>query len=69
MRGLQGKRIVIAGGAAGIGAATAERLTKEGASVVIGDRNLDAAQATAKHLGETGGTAPAPRTWAGTRTC
>ncbi|QOV37327.1 SDR family oxidoreductase [Streptomyces ferrugineus] len=57
MRGLQGKRIVIAGGAAGIGASTAERLTKEGASVVIGDRNLDAAQTTAKRLNETGGTA------------
>ncbi|CAL9318510.1 SDR family NAD(P)-dependent oxidoreductase [Streptomyces sp. SudanB91_2054] len=57
MRGLQGKKIVIAGGAAGIGAATAERLTEEGASVVIGDRNLDAAQTTAKRLGEAGGTA------------
>ncbi|MET9089969.1 SDR family oxidoreductase [Streptomyces sp. NPDC004237] len=57
MRGLQGKRIVIAGGATGIGAATAERLTEEGASVVIGDRNFDGAQATAKRLTDAGATA------------
>jgi NAD(P)-dependent dehydrogenase (short-subunit alcohol dehydrogenase family) len=57
MRGLQGKRIVIAGGAAGIGAATAERLTQEGAEVVIGDVNFDGAQTTAKRLTEAGGTA------------
>ncbi|WP_225859660.1 hypothetical protein [Streptomyces albicerus] len=33
MRGLQGKRIVIAGGATGIGAATAERLAEEGSPI------------------------------------
>ncbi|MGI5453541.1 SDR family NAD(P)-dependent oxidoreductase [Streptomyces sp. CA-249302] len=59
MRGLKGKRIVIAGGAAGIGAATAERLTEEGALVVIGDRNLDAAHATAELLNDSGGNAVA----------
>jgi NAD(P)-dependent dehydrogenase (short-subunit alcohol dehydrogenase family) len=42
MRGLQGKRIIIAGGATGIGAASAERLAAEGASVVVGDINLAA---------------------------
>jgi NAD(P)-dependent dehydrogenase (short-subunit alcohol dehydrogenase family) len=57
MRGLQGKRIVIAGGTAGIGAATAERLSQEGASVVIGGRNLDAGQMLAKRLNEAGGKA------------
>ncbi|MFE0254693.1 SDR family NAD(P)-dependent oxidoreductase [Streptomyces sp. NPDC059010] len=57
MRGLQGKRIVIAGATAGIGAATAERLSQEGASVVIGGRNLDAGQVLAKRLNEAGGKA------------
>ncbi|MBP2327098.1 NAD(P)-dependent dehydrogenase (short-subunit alcohol dehydrogenase family) [Kibdelosporangium banguiense] len=55
MRGLKGKRIVIAGGTAGIGAATAERLSEEGASVVIGGRNLEAGQVLAKRLNEAGG--------------
>lgn len=57
MRGLNGKRIVIAGGATGIGAGTAERLAAEGAAVVIGDVNADAARATAKRITDTGGTA------------
>jgi NAD(P)-dependent dehydrogenase (short-subunit alcohol dehydrogenase family) len=39
MRGLKGKRIVIGGGATGIGAAVAARLVEEGASVVVGDVN------------------------------
>ena len=57
MRNLQGKRIIVAGGASGIGAATAERLGAEGAAVVIGDINIDAAQATAKRVADAGGTA------------
>jgi NAD(P)-dependent dehydrogenase (short-subunit alcohol dehydrogenase family) len=59
MRGLQGQRIVIAGGATGIGAATAERLAAEGAAVLIGDINVDAAEATAKRITAAGGTATA----------
>ncbi|MFE2184569.1 SDR family NAD(P)-dependent oxidoreductase, partial [Streptomyces sp. NPDC059455] len=59
MRGLQGKRIVIAGGATGIGAATAERLAGEGASVVVGDIDLTGAKATAQRVAEAGGTAVA----------
>lgn len=57
MRGLNGKRIIIAGGASGIGAATAERLAAEGAAVVIGDINIDGARATAKRIADAGGTA------------
>jgi NAD(P)-dependent dehydrogenase (short-subunit alcohol dehydrogenase family) len=51
MRGLVGKSIVVAGGGTsdagpGNGAATAIRLADEGALVVVGDLNLEAAQAT-----------------------
>ena len=57
MRGLEGKRIIVAGGATGIGAATAERLTAEGAAVVIGDINIDGAEATAARIAAAGGRA------------
>jgi NADP-dependent 3-hydroxy acid dehydrogenase YdfG len=57
MKGLNGKRIIIADGGNGIGAATAERLGAEGAAVVVGDINLEAAQAIAKRIAATGGTA------------
>jgi meso-butanediol dehydrogenase/(S,S)-butanediol dehydrogenase/diacetyl reductase len=42
MRGLQDKRILITGGASGIGAATAARFLEEGSQVVILDRNESA---------------------------
>jgi len=42
MRGLSGKRVLITGGASGIGAATAKRFLDEGASVVVLDCNNDA---------------------------
>jgi NAD(P)-dependent dehydrogenase (short-subunit alcohol dehydrogenase family) len=65
MRGLSGKRIVIAGGGNGIGAGTAERLGTEGATVVVGDINLDAAS--------TASTTSAPTSqrtcWAAMATC
>src|ERR1700753_2463238 len=47
MRGLKDKVVVVAGGATGIGAATALRVSEEGASVVIGDVNLSVGQALA----------------------
>lgn len=56
-RGLAGKVAVIAGGATGIGAATAARLGSEGARVVVGDIAEDAAEATAEAIRAAGGTA------------
>ncbi len=47
MRNLQGKAILVCGGATGIGAATARRLCEEGASVGIGDFNIATAEALA----------------------
>jgi meso-butanediol dehydrogenase/(S,S)-butanediol dehydrogenase/diacetyl reductase len=42
MRGLRGKRVLITGGARGIGAATAERFLDEGSRVVVLDCNDEA---------------------------
>lgn len=42
MRGLRGKRVLITGGAGGIGAATAKRFLDEGAHVVVLDCNNEA---------------------------
>ena len=47
----KGRTAVITGASAGIGAATAERLAKEGFSVVLGARRLDRAQAVAERCG------------------
>ena len=51
MRGLQGKIIIVTGGAQGIGKSTAQRLTEEGARVVVADLNLEGAQQLATELG------------------
>jgi NAD(P)-dependent dehydrogenase (short-subunit alcohol dehydrogenase family) len=49
-QGLQGRRAVVTGGAAGIGRAVASRLTAEGARVLIVDRDVTAGQETARQL-------------------
>jgi NAD(P)-dependent dehydrogenase (short-subunit alcohol dehydrogenase family) len=59
MHGLSGKRIVICGGASGIGAATARRLADDGARVLIGDIDIHGAEATAESITSAGGIAVA----------
>ncbi len=59
LRGLTGRVAVVAGGATGIGAATAARLGAEGCRVVVGDIVVEAAQHTAERIAEAGGTAVA----------
>ena len=59
LRGLTDKVAVVAGGATGIGAATAARLGAEGALVVVGDVAAEAAQRTAEAIASDGGTAVA----------
>jgi 3-oxoacyl-[acyl-carrier protein] reductase len=48
---MQNKVVLVTGGAAGIGRATARRFAAEGAQVVIGDVNAAAGEATAAELG------------------
>lgn len=57
MRGLKGKVGIVAGGARGIGAATAQRLAAEGASIVIGDLLVEQANETAASICAVGGKA------------
>ena len=59
LRGLADSVAVIAGGATGIGAATARRLGEEGARVVVGDVATEAAERTAEDIRELGGSAVA----------
>jgi NAD(P)-dependent dehydrogenase (short-subunit alcohol dehydrogenase family) len=57
MRGLDGKTFIVAGGATGIGAGTAERLAGEGALVTVGDVNIAGAKATVDRITASGGRA------------
>jgi NAD(P)-dependent dehydrogenase (short-subunit alcohol dehydrogenase family) len=55
MKQLQGKAILVCGGATGIGAATVRRLCEEGARVGIGDINIETARDLAGELCAAGG--------------
>jgi NAD(P)-dependent dehydrogenase (short-subunit alcohol dehydrogenase family) len=59
MRGLEGKRVLITGGASGIGAATAARFLEEGSAVVVLDRDSAARERIRKELPELAGTVDA----------
>ena len=51
---MEGRRVIVTGGAPGIGRGIASRLAEEGASVMIGDLNGDRAEAVASELRESG---------------
>jgi 3-oxoacyl-[acyl-carrier protein] reductase len=57
--GLKGRVAVVTGGASGIGRAVAEVFVQAGAQVVVGDMNSEGAEAVAKEIRETGGSAVA----------
>ncbi|MGA2307312.1 MAG: SDR family oxidoreductase [Acidimicrobiales bacterium] len=61
MPDLTGKVAVVAGSATGVGAATAKRLARDGAKVVLGDINADGARMGAEQITGEGGSA----TWFG----
>jgi len=50
MRGLNGKNILVTGGASGIGQATAERFLEEGCAVCVLDRSAEARSRVAREL-------------------
>lgn len=57
MRGLDGKTVLVTGGANGIGRAICTRLAEEGAGVAVVDLDADGAEATAQALRDAGGRA------------
>jgi len=59
MRGLKGKRVLITGGASGIGAATAGRFLEEGSAVVVLDRDAQAQKRIKQELPQLAGTVDA----------
>ncbi len=59
MKRFEHKVAIVTGGGGGIGGATCQRLAREGAHVAVLDRNLEAAEATAKAIRAEGGSAKA----------
>ena len=55
MGSMDGRTIIVTGGARGMGAATARRLAAEGGTVVIGDVLADEASALASEIEQSGG--------------
>jgi NAD(P)-dependent dehydrogenase (short-subunit alcohol dehydrogenase family) len=62
MKEFEGKVALVTGGGSGIGRATAIAFAREGAQVVIGNRNVDRGEETVSMIRETGGTASFQRT-------
>ncbi|CQR84066.1 short chain dehydrogenase (plasmid) [Paracoccus aminovorans] len=54
---MTGKTVFLTGGASGLGAATARRMAREGASVALADLDLAAAQRVAAEIAGAGGSA------------
>jgi NAD(P)-dependent dehydrogenase (short-subunit alcohol dehydrogenase family) len=59
MRGLDGKIMIVAGGAGGIGAATSMRLAQEGAAVLVADLDGTDAERVVERIRNDGGRATA----------
>jgi 3-oxoacyl-[acyl-carrier protein] reductase len=57
MRRFEGKRVIVTGGANGIGKATVTRFAAEGAAVVLTDLNADVAESAAAQIREVSGAA------------
>src|SRR5438445_6328613 len=59
MHGLQGKRVLITGGASGIGAATAARFLQEGSAVCVLDRDAQGRERIQQELPDLAGSVDA----------
>ena len=57
MRGLKAKIAIVTGSTSGIGAATARRLSEEGARVVVTGRNVERGTAVVSQITDAGGEA------------